>query len=165
MTTDYHLEFIRRKLDTLKTATMHNLGNQALRLPNDVIHLLKVDDQGQLWFAGHQPRGWIYQYDQCFPVRLCFYQKGSPYFIEASGNAFFSNNEERMMFADELQPGSILFKMTASAFEYNEPGSRTSASGFFKWTSTLSHWIAKAISFQYVPKSKWSKFLKTKALS
>lgn len=145
MTTDYNLCFLKNKLASFSNATMHTMGNQALPLPNDVVSLLKVDEEGQLWFAGHQPRGWIKNYEQCFAAKFFFYQKGVDHYIEARGNAFIASHEDILKFKGEIPSGSILLRMTPSVFEYTSTSKKTGVISPFKWYCTVRNWIVKNV--------------------
>lgn len=146
MTTDFNLQFIRHKLTPIKNAVMYSTGNQAIKLTNDIVMLLKVDDEGQFWFAAHQPRYWIKNYEQCFPVRLFFYQKGTGFFIEATGNAMVAFNEEVALYKDEMNPGMILLKMIPSRIEYTKTSTRRFLPGFTKWYSNVCNWLIERFS-------------------
>lgn len=151
MTTDYHLCFLRQKLMAIKTASMLNLGNQPLKLPNDIVTLLKADDNGQLWFACHKPRGEVRQYEQNFPARLFFYQKGVEYYVEAKGVAFIAGHEDQLQFRDQMAPDTILVKMTPQFIEFTETGTRPSV--FTKWYTTVRNWFAKNVPVYHLSKS------------
>ena len=50
---DYNLLFIEKKLTEIKTTVMHIEGDHVVKLPNDVVEFLRVDESGRLWLAAH----------------------------------------------------------------------------------------------------------------
>src|SRR6185295_17735469 len=110
MTTDTNLEFIRKKLDKIGMAIMYTMNNDVVKLPNDIVQYLKIDDIGQLWLTAHKPRYWVKNYEQCFPVRLFFYRKGVDFYIEMNGIAIVEGKEDLIAGENEISPGSILLR-------------------------------------------------------
>ena len=78
---------IRQKIESLKTAIMYSTSNDILKLPTHIVHTLKVDDEGYLWFIVPQPRQAIAVFEQKFPVALQYFKKGSLDVINVSGSA------------------------------------------------------------------------------
>ena len=147
MTTDYNKEFIQNKLSRIENAVMYPMSNNVGKLPNDVIHFLRVDDCGQIWFTGHKPRGWVRTYDQQFPVRLLFYRKGIDFYIETSGTATIANAEEILQNRNNIGQGSVLFKMTPSLLEYTETGKQHSIPGLNKKLITgIYNWFLRLLA-------------------
>src|SRR5690242_3284628 len=141
MTPDNNKEFIQTKLSQIENAVMYSMGNNLGKLPNDVIHFLRIDDGGQIWFTGHKPRGWVRTYDQRFPVRLLFYRKGIDFYIETNGIASIANAEEILQNRDAIEQGGVLFKMTPSSLEYTETGKQHTAPGTNKITAGIYNWL------------------------
>lgn len=128
MTTDGNLQFIRTKLEHIKSAVMYTMSNHVSRLPNDVILFLKADDYGQLWFTAHKPRRWVRHCEQSFPARLFFYKKGVDYYIDITGHAAIAGKEDLLALENEISPGRLLLKMTVAAVEYTETTQKKSIS-------------------------------------
>jgi len=146
MTTDNNKEFLQRKLSEIENAVMYPMNNDLGKLPNDVIHFLKIDDTGQIWFTGHKPRGWVRTYDQHFPVKLLFYRKGINYYIETNGIATIANAEEVLQHREDMNQGNVLFKMTPSLLELTEKGRQHAAPGLNKFTSTIYNWFMRLLA-------------------
>ena len=125
---------------------MLNMGSHPLKMHNDIVTLIKTDDAGQLWFSCHKPRGVITQYEQSFPARLFFYQKGIEFYLEAKGVAFLANYEETMQCKNEMSDDTILVKMTPAYIEYTETKPKT-APIFSKWVSTLRNLFTPPVHF------------------
>lgn len=120
MTADINLQFIRTKLEHIKSAVMYSMSNHLSRLPNDVIMFLKADDTGELWFTAHKPRRWVRHCERSFPARLFFYRKGVEFYIDITGTASIAGKEELAELENEIGPGRLLLKMTVSLVEYTE---------------------------------------------
>jgi general stress protein 26 len=120
MSTDNNLQFIREKINTVKSAIMYSMSNELIKIPNCIVEAVEVDNEGQLWFICKPP---VHQLDQCetsFPARLHFYRKGTFFHIEVSGKATIVNN----VYTDNSKEQSLLIKMTMSTVEYTEPQER-----------------------------------------
>src|SRR5687767_2062883 len=146
MTTDNNKEFLQQKLSEIENAVMYPMSDNVGKLPNDVIHFLRIDDSGQIWFTGHKPRGWVRTYDQRFPVRLLFYRKGVDYYIETNGMATIANAEEVLQNRENVSKGAVLFKMTPSLLEYTETGRQHSAPGINKVAAGIYNWFMRLLA-------------------
>jgi len=120
MTTDPNLQIIREKIALLRTAVMYSMSNSLVKLPNDIVSLVKMDDEGQLWFLAHFPAQSLTECEAVFPARLHFFRKGYDFFVEVSGKATIES--------DVHEPGddndsrtAVLVKMTMRNIEYREP--------------------------------------------
>lgn len=146
MTTDTNREFIQDKLSQVENAVMYPMSDNIGKLPNDVIHFLRIDDCGQIWFTGHKPRGWVRTYDQQFPVKLLFYRKGVDFYIETSGVATIANPEEILQNRNDIGQSCVLFKMTPSLLEYTETGKPHGTPGLNKLTSGIYNWFMRLLA-------------------
>ena len=146
MTIDSNKEFIQNKLSQVESAMMYPMSSDLGKLPNDVIHFLKVDENGQIWFAGHKPRGWVRTYDQRFHARLLFYKKGIEFYIETSGVATIANAEEILQHRDLMDNNSVLYKMTPSMLEYTETRKQQSSNGSNKLAYGLYNWLMRVLA-------------------
>jgi hypothetical protein len=75
-TTDSNLQFIREKIYQVRSAIMYSMSNELVKIPNNIITAVKVDEEGQLWFISKRPVQDLEQCEQSFPVRLHFFVKG-----------------------------------------------------------------------------------------
>jgi hypothetical protein len=121
MTTDLNLQFIREKINQLRTAVMYSMSNSINRLPNDVVTAIKVDEEGQLWFLCRGPHPAVKDFEETFPARLSFFRKGFDFFVEVSGKAVVVNNNYT-----DAKDGqkTLLVKMDMLNIEYTEPHAR-----------------------------------------
>ena len=118
MTTDPNFQFIREKIATLRTAVMYSMSNSLVKLPNDIVSLVKMDEEGQLWFLAHFPSQSLNECERSFPVRLHFFRKGHDFFVEVSGKATIESDLDEPGTDDRT---AVLVKMTMKNIEYREP--------------------------------------------
>ena len=83
--TDYKI--VREKIGVMQSAIMYTLSNSLIKLPNSIVTLLEVDEEGQIWFQCKAPMSHAYQYEESFPVKLHFFQQGCTYFVDVNGSA------------------------------------------------------------------------------
>ena len=48
-------KFIREKVYGLHSAVMYSMSNELIKIPNNIITAVKVDEEGQLWFISKRP--------------------------------------------------------------------------------------------------------------
>ncbi len=162
MTPDNNKEFIQEKLKQIESAVMYSMSNNVGKLPNDVIQFLRIDEQGQIWFKGHKPRGWVRTYDQHFPARLLFYRKGVDFYIETNGMATIANAEELLQNRADVEQGSVLFKMKPTVLEYTETGRPQVATGVNKIANGIYNWILRMLAINQLHQYRLIEPKKTK---
>lgn len=138
MSTDYNLQFIQQKLQTLRSAVMYTMSDSQRKLPNDIVNFLKADEAGNLWLIAHKPKWSLHTYEQRFPVRFVFYQKGIEFFVETSGTAVLASKEDLVHYEDDLQDGALLLKMTPSFIEYTDTTKKLSFTSLTKLYTSMS---------------------------
>jgi hypothetical protein len=75
MVNDSNLQFIREKIIQLRSAVMYVSSSNLIKLGNDVITAVRIDDEGQLWFVTNNPPHPVEECEQSFPARLCFIER------------------------------------------------------------------------------------------
>ncbi len=152
MTIDTNLQFIREKIYQIRSAVMYSMSNALVKIPNNVVTAVKVDDEGQLWFLSKRPLQYVDQCEQNFPARLVFYRKGIPFYLEVSGSAMIANNEyhingsaERIAETREEKP--VLIKMSIKNIEYTEPGAKKEKNRLERFLDESYKWFLPTISF------------------
>jgi|GEM_PF-610955 len=123
MRTDPNLQFIREKIYDIRSAIMYSMSNDVVKLPNNIVTALKVDNEGNLWFSCSRPAEYVDQCEKSFPVRLHFYRKGAIFHIEVSGKATIVNDEPGAPFISTTQSKRkpLLIRMSMNTIEYTEP--------------------------------------------
>jgi general stress protein 26 len=167
MATDTNLQFIKEKINQIRTAVMYTMSNSLVKLPNDLVTLVRIDEEANLWFLSRQPNHLPDQCETEFPARLCFYRKGINYFVEVSGKASVINNSYQVpeKYADTTELVSnqkpMLVKMSMVNVEYNEPHAESSQTLFEGWLRNVYKWILKHVAVNRSAESILSKLHKT----
>jgi len=134
---DANLEFIREKINQVQSAIMYSSGDEEIRLPNNIVSAVKVDEEGQLWFVCDRPSYLPEVYPSSFPARLHFYRKGKLFHIEVSGPARIVNNKS----SDNASTGDrMLIKMEMKNITYTETPSKQK-NGMEQWLAKASRWM------------------------
>ncbi len=122
MPADTNLQFIREKICQVRSAIMYSMSNDLVKLPNNIVSAVKVDEEGQLWFVCNRPSASIAQYDPSFPARLHFYRKGTMFHMEVSGKATIVEEPgEEIPFEQYGSTPPLLIRMSINNVEYTEP--------------------------------------------
>ena len=132
MSNDTNLQFIREKINQVRSAIMYSYSDEVIRLPNNIVSAVKVDDEGQLWFVCDRPVYLPEQYPPLFPARLHFYRKGKFFHIEVSGPASIVNNVQHENIVSENR---MLIKMEMKNIIYTETPDRQK--------NTIGQWLHK----------------------
>ena len=148
MTTDANLLEIRDKIYRLKTAIMYSMSNDVCKLPNSIVTAVRVDDEGQLWFACPKPLHEVAEYAENFPVRLHFYHKGVFFHLEISGKACIVDDDYHYDGAAGLPIGGkqMLVRMTMNTIEYTEPYGRKERSRLEMLMEKGYNWLLRNVS-------------------
>jgi len=152
MVNDTNLQFIREKIIQLRNAVMYDSGKGLVKLGNDIVTAIRVDDEGQLWFVTSNPTYYIEECEQTFPARLCFYRKGVDFTMEISGRATIVNPS---YVSDSTEPvkgkqqGKVLVKLAMMNIEYTEPHARRSKSKVEIALEQCYNWFLRTVSVQH----------------
>ena len=105
------------------------MGNELVKIPSSIITVLRVDDDGQVWFFVKKPAQTMFDHEKSFPARLQFYRKGKPFYIHVTGYAGVSDDKETINEFTGLEKETediamqnlILIKLKMTKAEYYEP--------------------------------------------
>ncbi len=155
MKTNTDLQLIREKIYQIRSALMYSMSNDLVKISNNIVSVLRVDDEGQLWFLCKKPHYPVEQCETSFPVRLVFYRKGISFYLEVSGKATIVKEENDLL--ESLQSDSrtekpVLVKMTVQNLEITESGERRKN----RFDLILDHtykWLSHTIAFTRHEKS------------
>jgi len=139
---------------------MYSMSNSLVRLPNDIVTAVKVDEEGQLWFLSHSPAHLLKECEQVFPVRLHFFRKGYDFFVEVSGKATIMNNmsPSGVLYTEGENPkNAVLIKMTMANIEYTEPHAKREKTKLQLVAEKSYRWMLRNIGFQHTEGSVFSK--------
>ena len=149
-TADGNLQFIRQKIYQLRSAIMYSMSNDLVKLPNNIVTAIRVDDDGQIWFLAKRPAHFVSECEQNFPARLHFYRKGIRFYMEVSGKATIVNTACKL--GDETDVAGvhekpILIKMTMRNIEYAESAEKKRKNKFEIFLENSYKWLARTIAF------------------
>jgi len=149
-TSNNDFQFIREKIYRLHSAIMYSMSNELIKIANSIVSVLRIDDEGHLWFQCKAPLMHIRHYEQSFPARLHFFRKGFKYFVEVSGATVITNREY------DDKNGTLILKMNVNHVEYTEPQARKKT-----WIDLVMEecygWMLRTLA---IPKSTKSFFAK-----
>ena len=163
MATDQNFQFIREKIYEIKSAVMYSMSNGLVKIPNSIVSVLKIDDEGQLWFLCTPPTYRIEECECVFPARLHFYRKGKSFHLEVSGKATIMNNEFNMDVpkTEAQKEKPILIKMTMNNVEYTSLQERKQKGRIETMLENSYRWMLRNIAFPRAEKSVFSKLHQT----
>ena len=157
-TMDNNLAFIREKIYEIRSAVMYTMNNTLVKIPNGIIHLLKIDEEGHLWFVCSQPSVRVEECEQQFPARLFFYKKGKYFHVEVSGKAVVMNTTYSGD-ADGNKP--ILIRMSMQNIEYTDMEARRPLTWIEQKLEACYRWVLKHIAVAREEKSVFDRFHST----
>jgi hypothetical protein len=128
MLTDNYLNFLREKINELRSALFFNTGNAVLKLPTCIITTIKVDEAGQIWFFVNRPEQYLHEFDKEFPARLDFFRKGKRFYLNITGKAYIVSDPEELnetisVTEDDKQramANQVLIKFKITGTQYSE---------------------------------------------
>src|SRR6476620_2296717 len=84
---DTTLAFLKEKIEDIRVALFKAEIDSELRLPNNIISTLKVDEDGYIWFYTSCNGNYALQVEKEFFAYLDYYQKGRDSRLRVSGRA------------------------------------------------------------------------------
>lgn len=124
-TQDENLIFIKQKINEIKIAIFKSEINSELQLPNNIIQVLKVEDDGTIWFFTSCSGDHKQTIERSFYVYLDFHRKGVEGRLQISGHAKVENDlEEDFLnlsnYSKTTMNRLVLLKMKIMQAEYFE---------------------------------------------
>jgi general stress protein 26 len=161
MNTSEQLDFITSKISELQTAVFHSHSNSVLNLNPTVIRVLKIDENGYLWFFVNRPPQAVNEFEKQFPVALNFYKKGVPFFVNLFGIARIVIDPEELVCAEldsEISNGiesdRILLSVKIANVNYYEKELDVKKSWFGKLKKAVAEIFVPAEDFYYNPETQ-----------
>jgi hypothetical protein len=161
-TTDSNLQFIREKIYEIRSAVMYSMSNELVKIPNSIVSVIKIDDEGQLWFLCMPPTYKIEECECVFPARLHFYRKGKLFHIEVSGKATIMNEEcldhtVTSFGSDEKKQKPVLIKLAMQNIEYTIIDEKRSKSKLESILENGYKWLLHTVAIPRQEKSVLSR--------
>ena len=118
---DTNFPFIQSKIKELKVAIFKPELDAPIKLPNSIIQVLKVEDDGHIWFYTSCSGSQAAHTDPFFYGYLDFYKKGTDCRIRVSGKAeIMLDEEEKNAESKNLTAGLVLVRLKIMQAEYFE---------------------------------------------
>lgn len=119
---DENLFFIKEKIEEIKIALFKAEIDSILKLPNNIISTLKVDDEGSIWFYTSCNGLYAGEVDKEFFAYLEYHQKGRNTRLRISGKATVeSSNDGAFTTASNSNTNNLLLlKLKIMHAEYLE---------------------------------------------
>jgi hypothetical protein len=115
---DTTLAFLKGKIEDFRIALFKAEIDSEIRLPNNIISTLKVDEDGYIWFYTSCNSNYATQVDKEFFAYLDYYQKGRDSRLRVSGRACII--EGCGSDADKIESSKLLLlKMKMMHAEYS----------------------------------------------
>jgi len=127
------LLFLREKVNDLKSALLFSENTSLLKIFTTIVHVLEVDERGQLWFFVPRPTQELREFDREFPARLEFFRKGKLFYLHITGRAYIITDpvvvnavvHEHVL--ENVQDKMVLIKVRISKACYYDMGTTSRA--------------------------------------
>ncbi len=121
-----HLAFIKQRVESMKIALFKADIHSVLQLPSNVVQVLKVEDDGTLFFISSCSGEYVKMIESSFYAYLDFYKKGSGCPLKIGGSATIVEYDPEfspglVSYSTNLAGRLVLIKMKithAECFEY-----------------------------------------------
>lgn len=97
------IEAIKLAILSAKTALLTNCSTEVLKLQNQIIETIHIDENGCLWSLVNKPKQQLAQFHPHFPVLLHYFRKGCPVSVEVKGTASIITDPETIAAFELLQ--------------------------------------------------------------
>ena len=144
---DKHLEFLKKKIGEIRVAIFKPEMNSELNLPNNIIQVLKVEDDGTLLFFTSCTGDHSVHLDRSFYGYLNFYRKGCEGRLLVSGKAEIVETDEEDLLAKSNYSAKtadrlVLVKLKMMQAEFLETGIHQPKESFMdRMKHAFSQWL------------------------
>jgi hypothetical protein len=149
MQTEPTLPILREKIYKIRSALMYSMSNELIKMPNSIVNVLRVDDEGQLWFLSKRPQYPVSEFEESFPARLVFYRKGISFRLEVSGKATIVKDEGENLFplttGDEKE-APVLIKMNMNNLQVTERKEKPKPGKFHMFVERSCDWLVHVLA-------------------
>ncbi|MEO6491108.1 MAG: hypothetical protein ABIO04_14285, partial [Ferruginibacter sp.] len=112
---DTNLLFLKEKIKEIKVALFKSEINSELQLPNNIIQILKIEDDGTIWFFTSCIRDQRENISKSFYAYLDFHKRGTDCRLQVSGKAIVQDDEDDLFSISNYSNGTagkmLLIKM------------------------------------------------------
>lgn len=143
------IHFLMEKISDIRSALFFSQNNDIIKMPTSIITVLRVDDEGHIWFFVNRPQQYLDAFEKEFPARLDFFRKGKSYFLQVSGKAYIVNDQEIINelagAAPNVQEGALhellLMKVKMYNAEYFDNSTEEKSYWWQNFTQTIQRWF------------------------
>lgn len=142
-----HLAFLKKKIHDIKVAIFKPEMNSELNLPNNIIQVLKVEDDGSLYFFTSCMGEHATHLDKTFYGYLDFYRKGCEGRLMISGKAEIIDSDEddllsQSNYSKQTSSRLVLVKLKMMQAEFLDAGVQQQKESFMdKMKHAVSQWF------------------------
>ena len=162
--TNQQLSFLQERIQEIGSAIFFNLSESVLKLPTSIVSTLKVDDYGFVWFFVQKPKQSLKEFENEFPVRLDFFKKGKPCFLQVNGKGWVVNDPEELNTFVTLPEDAkrlamsemVLVKVKIMRAEYYETKTSSQHSWWQNVVNSVATWFRPSNNYRpdvYYPAS------------
>jgi hypothetical protein len=143
MNTQNQVDFITGKIQQLQTAILHSNSDCLLKFPDSLAKTLQVDEVGCVWIVVKKPLQFLHEFDRSFHVRLNYYRKGTPFFLNISGMARLvidpeETNQLSPLLRNECTDENLLLCIRILQANYFENQPRIKQTTFKRWKQSIA---------------------------
>jgi len=144
------LHFLREKIGDIRSALFFSQNNDIIKMPTSIITVLRVDDDGCIWFFVARPQQYLDAFEKEFPARLDFFRKGRSYFLQVTGKAYIVNEkdasvEELANVSQQIKENAmhelVLMKVKIYNAEYFDNSVEEKSFWWNSFTQTIQRWF------------------------
>jgi general stress protein 26 len=139
-----HFSFITDKIKEIKIALFKSEINSELWLPNNIVQILRVDDNGHVWFFTSCSKMHAAHINRSFYAYLDFHKRGTDSRLLINGPASIVDEEDdkqallpQSNYSSSLASSLVLVKMKIMQAEYYDGHEQPNGS----WTDRFMHTI------------------------
>ena len=141
---DPNLAFLQEKIKDIKIALFKSEMNSELKLPNNIIETIKVEEDGYIWFFTSCSGDYAKNIDRSFYAYLDYYKKGTDCRIQLSGKAFIVDDDNGDFltisnYSKSTASRLVLVKMKIMQAEYFENKNMLNLSWKEKVIGAINH--------------------------
>ena len=133
-----HLHFLQEKINEIKSALFFSESNDVRKLPVSIVNILKIDDEGQIWFYINTSLECLDTLKNGFPVHLDFFKKGKPFFLKVGGKGIICESE----IINDKTMKLVKMKMVTAEYFEKEPAKQKNI--FSSMLTNMYNWLFAA---------------------
>lgn len=147
------INFLKEKINDIRSALFFSQNNDVIKMPTSIITVLRVDDDGYVWFFVSRPQQYLDAFEKEFPARLDFFRKGKSYFLQVTGKAFIVDAkdiavDELADVSNQVKDGAmhelVLMKVKIANAEYFDNTREEKSFWWNSFTQSIQRWLFSA---------------------